>query len=156
MASDMWRTRSWSDRLRVPFSHPAWQPSDLVAAAEPYTGQAFEKYDPQVSRSRKMSGTINLILITLLLVAAQRSQVLQGYEAYAWGMMLWLGVSNAALLSNYDSVWFRVQDVLKLLVLCTLAAQLSAATALVVIPLALMGTVWQWFEREAEVASATS
>jgi hypothetical protein len=103
-----------------------------------------------------MSGTINLILITLLLVAAQRSQVLQGYEAYAWGMMLWLGVSNAALLSNYDSVWFRVQDVLKLLVLCTLAAQLSAATALVVIPLALMGTVWQWFEREAEVANATS
>jgi len=71
-------------------------------------------------------------------------------------MMLWLGVSNAALLSNYDSAWFRVQDASKLLVLCTLAAQLSAAMALVVIPLALMGTVWQWFEREAEVASATS
>ncbi|MEC8159078.1 MAG: sterol desaturase family protein, partial [Pseudomonadota bacterium] len=92
----------------------------------------------------------------LLLVTAQRSQVLQGYEAYAWGMMLWLGVSNAALLSNHDSAWFRVQDVLKLLVLCTLAAQLSEATALVVIPLALMAAVWPWVEREAEVASATS
>ena len=103
-----------------------------------------------------MSGTINLILITLLLVTAQQSQLLQGYEVYAWVMMLWLGVSNAALLSNYDSAWFRVQDVLKLLVLCALAAQLSAAAALVVIPLALMGTIWQWFEREAEVASATS
>jgi hypothetical protein len=49
-----------------------------------------------------------------------------------------------------------VQDVLKLLVLCTLAVQLSEATALVVIPLALMATVWPWFESEAEVASATS
>jgi hypothetical protein len=156
MASDMWRTRSWYDRLRVPFSHPAWQPSDLVVATEPVTGQAFEKYDPQVPLARKISGTINLILITLLLVTAQQSQLLQGYEAYAWVMMLWLGVSNAALLSNYDSAWFRVQDASKLLVLCTLAAQLSAAMALVVIPLALMGTVWQWFEREAEVASATS
>ena len=96
-----------------------------------------------------MSGTINLILITLLLVVAQQSQLLQGYEAYAWGMMLWLGVANAALLSNYDSAWFRVQEVLKLLVLCALAAKLSVATALVTIPLALMGTCWQWFEREA-------
>ena len=102
-----------------------------------------------------MSGTINLILITLLLVTAQQSQILQGYEAFAWGMMLWLGVANAALLSNYDSVWFRVQDALKLLVLCALAAQLSVAMAFVAIPLAVMGTVWQWFETEAEVANAT-
>jgi hypothetical protein len=103
-----------------------------------------------------MSGTINLILITLLLVMAQQSQLLQGYEAYAWGMMLWLGVANAVLLSNYDSAWFRVQEVLKLLVLCALAAKLSVASALVTIPLALVGTSWQWFEREAEVATATS
>jgi hypothetical protein len=156
MASDMWRARSWSDRLRVPFSHPAWQPSDLVTEAESITGEPFEKYDPQVSRVRKMSGTVNLILITLLLVVAQQSQLLQGYEAYAWGMMLWLGVANAALLSNYDSAWFRVQDVLKMLVLCALAVQLSVATAFVVIPLTVMGVVWQWFEKETEVASATS
>jgi hypothetical protein len=94
--------------------------------------------------------------MTLLLVLAQQSQLLQGYEAFAWGMMLWLGVANAALLSNYDSAWFRVQDVLKLLVLCALAARLSVATALVAIPLAVMGTIWQWFEREAKVANATS
>jgi hypothetical protein len=71
-------------------------------------------------------------------------------------MMLWLGVANAALLSNYDSAWFRVQDVLKMLVLCALAVQLSVATAFVVIPLTVMGVVWQWFEKETEVASATS
>jgi hypothetical protein len=71
-------------------------------------------------------------------------------------MMLWLGVSNAALLSNYDSAWFRVQDVLKLLVLCALATQLSATLTLVILPLALTGALWQWFEREGEVARATS
>jgi hypothetical protein len=71
-------------------------------------------------------------------------------------MMLWLGVANAALLSNHDSSWFRAQEVLKLLVLCALAVQLSVATAFVVIPLTVMGVVWQWFERETEVASTTS
>ena len=103
-----------------------------------------------------MSGTINLIWITLLLVVAQQSQFLQGYEASAWGMMLWLGVANAALLSNHDSAWFRVQDALKLLALCALAAQLSPVIALIIIPLALMGTLWQWFDREALAANATS
>jgi hypothetical protein len=34
--------------------------------------------------------------------------------------------------------------------------QLSVATAFVVIPLTVMGVVWQWFEKETEVASATS
>jgi hypothetical protein len=158
MISDMWRTRNWSERLRVPFSHPAWQPSDVVADPAPRTHatEPFEKYDPQVSRARKVSGTVNLILITLLLVAAQQSQLLQGFEPYAWTMMLWLGVANAALLSNYDSALFRVQEVVKLLVLGALAAQLSVASALAVIPLALTGTLWQWFERDAEVTNATS
>ena len=63
-------------------------------------------------------------------------------------MMLWLGVANAALLSNYDSVCFRAQEVVKVLVLGALAAQLSAATALIFILLALIGTFWQWFEKE--------
>ena len=71
-------------------------------------------------------------------------------------MMLWLGVANAALLSNYDSAWFRVQEVLKLLVLCVLAAQLSTAMALVIILSALTGTLWQWFDKEVGVASANS
>ena len=44
-----------------------------------------------------MSGTINLILITLLLVATQQPTSAR-LQAYAWGMMLWLGVPNAALL----------------------------------------------------------
>ena len=158
MLSDMWRTRNWSDRLRVPFSHPAWQPSDLVADPPPGTHatEPFEKYDPQVSRVRKLSGVANLILITLLLVVAQRSQLLLGYEAYAWAMMLWVGVANAALLSNYNSALFRAQEVVRLLVLGVLSAQLSSVIAYAVMPLAVVGALWQWVDRESEVANATS
>ena len=158
MLSDMWRTRNWSDRWRVPFSHPAWQPSDVVADPAPGTHatEPFEKYDPQVSRARKLSGVANLILITLLLEVAQRSQLLLGYEAYAWAMMLWVGVANAALLSNYNSALFRAQEAVRLLVLGVLCAQLSSVIAYAVMPLAVVGALWQWVDRESEVANATS
>ena len=103
-----------------------------------------------------MGGTANLILITLLLLLAQRSDMLVGYEAYAWALMLWLGVANAALLSNHDSRVFRFQELLKLVVLAALAAQLSPTPALMMATLALMATIWQWYERDEEVTGATS
>ena len=159
MFNDMRRTKSWAQRLWVPFSHPAWQPSD-VAAANALLNQEdspFEKYDPQVSVARKLSGAVNLILITVLLLLAQRSEALRGYEAYAWAMMLWFGVANAALLSNADSRRFRFQEGLKLTVLAVLTGLLSLHLALVITPLALIGVSWQFFEREnKEVAGATS
>jgi hypothetical protein len=126
-------------------------PAPGTHATEP-----FEKYDPQVSRARKLSGVANLILITLLLVVAQRSQLLLGYEAYAWAMMLWVGVANAALLSNYNSALFSAQEVVRLLVLGVLCAQLSSVIAYAVMPLAVAGALWQWVDRESEVANATS
>jgi hypothetical protein len=97
-----------------------------------------------------------LILITLLLVVAQRSQLLLGYEVYAWAMMLWVGVANAALLSNYNSALFRAQEVVRLLVLGVLSTQLSSVIAYAVMPLAVVGALWQWVDRESEVANATS
>lgn len=158
MLTDMVRTRSWTQRLWVPFSHPAWRPADLRSdvSTEGLVNETFEKYDPQVSWPRKMGGTANLILITLLLLLAQRSDMLGGYEAYAWALMLWLGVANAALLSNHDSRVFRFQELLKLVVLAALAAQLSPTPALMMATLALMATIWQWYERDEEVTGATS
>ena len=148
--NELWRTKSWAQRLWVPFSHPAWQPSD-VAAANALLNQEdspFEKYDPQVSVARKLSGAVNLIVITILLLLAQRSEALHGYEAYAWVMMLWFGVANAALLSDVDSRLFKFQEGLKLIVLVVLAGLLSLQLALVVTPLALAGMSWQFFEGE--------
>ena len=155
--SDMVRTRHWGERLWVPFSHPAWQPSDLRSDAtkKGEEDSPFEKYDPKISRVRKMSGAVNLILITLLLLLAQQSEMLVGFEMYVWALMLWLGVANAALLSNVDSRLFRLQEIVKALTLGVFALQLPTFTAILVISLALLGSGWQWIASK-EVAVATS
>ena len=155
--SDMVRTRHWGERLWVPFSHPAWQPSDLRSDATKKGEEdgPFEKYDPKISRVRKMSGAVNLILITLLLLLAQQSEMLVGFEMYVWALMLWLGVANAALLSNVDSRLFRLQEIVKALTLGVFALQLPTFTAILVISLALLGSGWQWIASK-EVAVATS
>ena len=155
--SDMVRTRHWGERLWVPFSHPAWQPSDLRSDATEKGEEdgPFEKYDPKISRVRKMSGAVNLILITLLLLLAQQSEMLVGFEMYVWALMLWLGVANAALLSNVDSRLFRLQEIVKALTLGVFALQLPTFTAILVISLALLGSGWQWIASK-EVAVATS
>ena len=155
--SDMVRTRRWGERLWVPFSHPAWQPSDLRpdATSRGEEHGPFEKYDPKISRVRKMSGAANLIHITVLLLLAQQSEILVGFEGYVWALMLWLGVANAALLSNADSRLFRLQEIVKVLTLSAFALQLPTFTAVLVISLALLGAGWQWI-RSKEVAVATS
>ena len=155
--SDMVRTRRWGERLWVPFSHPAWQPSDLRpdATSRGEEHGPFEKYDPKISRGRKMSGAANLIHITVLLLLAQQSEILVGFEGYVWALMLWLGVANAALLSNVDSRLFRLQEIVKVLTLSAFALQLPTFTALLVISLALLGAGWQWIGSK-EVAVATS
>ena len=155
--SDMVRTRRWGERLWVPFSHPAWQPSDLRsdATSKGEGNVTFEKYDPKISRVRKMSGAANLIHITLLLLLAQQSEMLVGFEGYVWALMLWLGVANAALLSNVDSRLFRLQEMVKALTLGVFALQLPTFTAILVISLALLGSGWQWIASK-EVAVATS
>jgi hypothetical protein len=102
-----------------------------------------------------MSGAVNLILITLLLLLAQQSEMLVGFEMYVWALMLWLGVANAALLSNVDSRLFRLQEIVKALALGVFALQLPTFTAILVISLALLGSGWQWVASK-EVAVATS
>ena len=159
MLNDMRQTKSWAQRLWVPFSHPAWQPSDIAPSnsLSIQNDQPFEKYDPRVSVMRKVSGVVNLILITVFLILAQRSELLRGYEVYVWALMLWLWVANAALLSNCDSAIFRFQEVLKLLLLVALPALLSPLLALIVSPLALVGASWLFLGRgRGEVAGATS
>ena len=98
---------------------------------------------------------MNLILITLLLLLAQQSEMLVGFEMYVWALMLWLGVANAALLSNVDSRLFRLQEIVKALTLGVFALQLPTFTAILVISLALLGSGWQWIASK-EVAVATS
>ena len=143
---DMWRTNSWLDRAWAPFSHPSWRPRDLgddASANKAQDGATSQtKFDPQISLGRKASATANLFAITLLLVVAQQniSGVLDA--RLNWGMMLWLGIANARLMSGSDGPWFKVQEVVKAAVLALLVAPLSGAFAIVGIALALLSVAW--------------
>ena len=102
-----------------------------------------------------MSGAANLIHITLLLLLAQQSEMLVGFEGYVWALMLWLGGANAALRSTADSRLFRFQEIVKALTVGVFALQLPTFTAVLVISLALLGSGWQWMaSQEAAVATA--
>ena len=129
--SDMVRTRRWGERLWVPFSHPAWQPSDLRpdATSRGEEHGPFEKYDPKITGVRKMSGAAKLIHITVLLLLAQQSEMLVGFGGYVWALMLWLAVANGALLSNGDSRVCRVQERAKDLTLRAVEPQVESVAA---------------------------
>ena len=157
MLSDMWRTTSWRHRVFVPFSHPAWKPSDLIKDASTASQVSFSKFDPQVTVVRKFSGAMNLLLITAILVVAQQFDVLRGYEAIAWGMMLWLGIANAALLNNARSTVFKGLEIARSVVLVGCALQLSALWALATLPAVALTLGWMFLDGEAyEAADATS
>jgi sterol desaturase/sphingolipid hydroxylase (fatty acid hydroxylase superfamily) len=56
LARDSWRTRRWSDKLRVWSKPPGWRPAD-VAARWPkpaFAVDAFERYDPPAARARQV------------------------------------------------------------------------------------------------------
>ena len=157
MLSDMWRTTRWRHRVFVPFSHPAWKPSDLIKDASTASQVSFSKFDPQVTVVRKFSGAMNLLLITAILVVAQQFDVLHGYEAIAWGMMLWLGIANAALLNNARSTVFKGLEIARSVVLVGCALQLSALWALATLPAVALTLGWMFLDGEAyEAADATS
>ena len=68
LARDAWRARRWSDKLRVWLKPPGWRPADVAARwpKPPFTVEAFERYDPQASRSRQ---TVAFGLFAALLAA---------------------------------------------------------------------------------------
>jgi hypothetical protein len=117
----------------------------------------LSKFDPQVTVARKLSGAMNLLLITAILVVAQQFDALHGYEAIAWGMMLWLGIANAALLSNARSTVFKGLEIARSVVLVGCALQLSALWALATLPAIALTLGWMFLDGEAcEAADATS
>ena len=65
MALDSWRTRRWSDKLRVWFAHPGWRPAD-VAARWPkpaFEIGRFDRYDPPLTRSAAWLACVLFVLL---------------------------------------------------------------------------------------------
>jgi sterol desaturase/sphingolipid hydroxylase (fatty acid hydroxylase superfamily) len=56
LARDAWRTRSWSDKLRVWFMPPGWRPADVAARfpKPPFRLDQVQRYDPPSSRASQI------------------------------------------------------------------------------------------------------
>ncbi|MFK7976752.1 MAG: sterol desaturase family protein, partial [Halioglobus sp.] len=100
MARDSWRTKRWSDKLRVWVSRTGWRPQDV---AEQYPREkadlaTFERYDPQVPRVVLVYAIVQLlaIIVVLELMRANSLQYWEGVALWAWLMLtavttgLWL------------------------------------------------------------------
>jgi len=64
LARNSWRTRRWSDKLRVWFKPPGWQPADL-AASDPkpaFRLDAVTRYDPPLTVTQQWFGALQFAL----------------------------------------------------------------------------------------------
>lgn len=95
LARDSWRTRRWSDKLRLWFKPPGWRPADLVAddPKPPFDIAGVQRYEPAASR------------VVQALAALQFTALLGGATAFLWfsdtlaftTSLVWLGALTAGL-----------------------------------------------------------
>ncbi|WP_363324869.1 sterol desaturase family protein [Eleftheria terrae] len=66
LARDSWRTRRWSDKLRVWFKPPGWRPADLALSdpKPPFEIDKVVRYDPPMSpRAQWLAAGLFLLLV---------------------------------------------------------------------------------------------
>ncbi len=66
LALDCWRTRRWSDKLRVWFKPPGWRPADVAERfpKPPFDLSRVQRYDPPMPRwAQWAAGTLFLALL---------------------------------------------------------------------------------------------
>ncbi|HET7835741.1 lysoplasmalogenase family protein [Variovorax sp. J31P179] len=95
LARDSWRTRHWSDKLRLWFKPPGWRPADLAAndPKPPFDIAGVQRYEPPASRGVQA------------LAALQFIALLGGATAFLWfsdtlaftTSLVWLGALTAGL-----------------------------------------------------------
>lgn len=87
MAQDSWRTRRWSDKLRVWTSRTGWRPADVAERYPRHKNDLahFERYDPKVSALVSSYGFFQLLAVLALL-----GVMLFGTPGYAAGLALWV------------------------------------------------------------------
>lgn len=58
MIKDSWRTKKWSDKIKVWFSRPKWRPADVEEKYPVAKNDlsAFHKYDPKINLTSKVFG----------------------------------------------------------------------------------------------------
>jgi len=95
LVRDSWRTRRWSDKLRLWFKPPGWQPADL-AASDPkpaFDIDRVQRYEPPTSRGVQAFAAFQFVAL------------LGGVAAFLWfadtlaftTSLVWLGALTAGL-----------------------------------------------------------
>ena len=99
LARDMWRTRSWADKLRVWFQPPGWRPAD-VAERFPkpeFRIEAVRRYDPAMSPAAQAAALLLFVVllagVCLLLWFAHQwsTPTLLGGAALVVAGLWWVG-----------------------------------------------------------------
>jgi sterol desaturase/sphingolipid hydroxylase (fatty acid hydroxylase superfamily) len=83
LARDSWRARSWPDKLRVWFMHPAWRPAHVAAKwpKPPFDIARVQRFDPPLSRAAGALAASSFVVLlgatTLFLWNAHRMDLWQ-------------------------------------------------------------------------------
>lgn len=95
LARDSWRTRRWSDKLRLWLKPPGWRPADLAASdpKPPFDIRQVQRYEPPASRGVQAFAALQFVLL------------LGGATAFLWfsdalaftTSLVWLGALTAGL-----------------------------------------------------------
>ncbi|MGO4391998.1 lysoplasmalogenase family protein [Variovorax sp. M-6] len=95
LARDSWRTRRWSDKLRLWFKPPGWRPADLAASdpKPPFDVRQVQRYEPPASHGVQAFAALQF---ALLLVGATAFLWFSDTLAFTTSLV-WLGALTAGL-----------------------------------------------------------
>ncbi|MDM0049101.1 lysoplasmalogenase family protein [Variovorax sp. J22R115] len=65
LARDTWRTRRWSDKLRIWVKPPGWRPADVAAAdpKPPFDISQVRRYEPRASRGAQVFAAMQFVAL---------------------------------------------------------------------------------------------
>ncbi len=115
MIKDMWRARSWRERLWVLFARTGWQPDSTPAQyrREKNDLSHFVKFDPQVSGLVQWSVALQLLIATALLTFGQLLAPATTPLWAVWALIIWTGVAGAWWLEARGGTWLLGLDVVR-------------------------------------------
>ncbi|MEM8942238.1 MAG: sterol desaturase family protein [Pseudomonadota bacterium] len=130
MALDSFRTKRWSDKLRVWVSRTGWRPDDVMTRypREKTNLARFERFDPVIGSTARYYALFQLVAVVVLLGYLQMG-IASSYAigAALAGCMLFMAVCTSFWLDAQPVVFSLVWEVLRLALFTLVLAVGSAA-----------------------------
>lgn len=107
---DAWRAKSYWDKLRIWFMPTGWRPADVAQAYPINTIEdvhAYQKYQPQVSKSRKVWGWMHFVSSFILMMHMFNNFGAIGFPGVLiYGLFIIMSVySITTLLDGHPKAW---------------------------------------------------